>query len=683
MNVLVTGGAGFIGSNLIKKLIKENFNIVSLDNYSSGYKHNHIDNVKYIEGNTWDIFELITDFTPDIIYHFGEFSRIVYSFENPSLALKSNMYGTQKVLEFALKHKSKLVYSGSSSIFGNNMKDQHLNPYSWTKSKNIELIHNFKNWFGLEFAICYFFNVYGPGQITKGNYATVIGIFENQYKNNEKLTVVSPGNQTRAFTHIDDIIDGIKIVGEKGNGDDYFLGTEKNISILEIANMFKSEYVLIQERRGERLESVIHKSRARIELNWYPKIELKDYINQFRNKYKLEGIYTANKLPNLPSVYDNVFQNCNIKDEFDYLIVGCGISGCVLAERLSKNKKKVLIIDKRNHIGGNMYDYIDKYTGIRIAKYGVHLFHTNNEKVWSYIKEFTEWIPYEHKVKAKIRQKLTSLPPNIQTVNDLYDENISSENEMNNWLENEKFTIDNPSNSEESALNRCGNKLYNDIFKNYTYKQWNKYPKDLNSSVLNRIPIRNNFDDRYFQDKYQYIPKNGYTNIFENMLNNKYITVCLNTDFFTDKLPKYKKCIYTGPIDRYYESKGLPKLEYRSVYWDVETINSEYYQEALQINYPGDDENFTRIIEYKHQPNQPPHLSDKTVIFKEYSTDEGEPYYPVPSKENIELYNKYKIYTEYEENTIFVGRLASYKYFNMDQAIENALNIYENIDLKT
>lgn len=286
MRVLITGAAGFIGTNLCKTLIDiyEDVEIIGLDNYNSGSKENHINKIKYIEGNTWDILKIkeLKYFKPNYIFHFGEYSRIVQSFEEPTKTFYSNTIGTQQVLEYAVKNNSKLIYSGSSAIFGNDMKDQNLNPYSWTKCKNVELIHNYKNWYNLNFAICYFYNVYGPKQICKGNYATVIGIFEDQYLNNKPLTVVSPGTQTRCFTHIDDIIRGIIMVAENGSGDHYYLGNEKSYSIIDIAKMFDSSHTLINKRRGERDTSKFIASDNIKKLGWEAKLEIDDYINNFK-----------------------------------------------------------------------------------------------------------------------------------------------------------------------------------------------------------------------------------------------------------------------------------------------------------------------------------------------------------------------------------------------------------------
>jgi UDP-galactopyranose mutase len=362
------------------------------------------------------------------------------------------------------------------------------------------------------------------------------------------------------------------------------------------------------------------------------------------------------------------------------LIVGCGLSGMVIAERFANEKNmKVLIIDKRNHIGGNIYDYIDLETNILVSKYGAHLFHTNSERVWNYIQKFSKWIRWDHKVLGKINNMLLPIPVNINTVNALCGENIQTTDEMNKWLEKNQVKYERIQNGEDMAKSRVGDKLYEKIFKDYTFKQWNCYPGDLDASVLARIPIRNNFDNRYFDDKYQALPENGYTEFAKSLINNKNIEVRLNTDYFdfinNNDLSTFEHVIYTGPIDRYYESCGLPKLKYRSINFINEVHkNMNYYQLNSVINYPEMNVPYTRIVEYKHFLNQE---SPHTIIAKEVTTDEGEPYYPVPNKENQELYAKYKEMAEKEKNVHFIGRLANYKYFNMDQAILNALEYFD------
>lgn len=369
-------------------------------------------------------------------------------------------------------------------------------------------------------------------------------------------------------------------------------------------------------------------------------------------------------------------------NDVDVIIIGCGLSGSVIAERYAnKLNKKVLIIDKRDHIGGNCYDYIEESTKILCSKYGPHFFHTNDEEVWEYIQKFSEWERYDHKVVGSIDGKLIPIPVNITSVNMLCNENIQSEEEMNKWLELNQIKYDNITNGEEMSLSRVGKTLYEKIFKFYTYKQWEKYPIELKPEVLSRIPIRNNFDNRYFTDKYQVLPKKGYTYFFENILNNKNINICLNKDFFEikDNIPKDKIVIYTGPIDRYFSDSGYEKLEYRSIDFKLEIHeNMNYYQPYTTVNYPNLDEEFTRITEYKHPYNQ---KSPHTIIAKEYSKSEGEPYYPVFNDKNLELFEKYKLMSNDEtknKNIHFIGRLANYKYFNMDQAIKNALDYFNN-----
>jgi UDP-galactopyranose mutase len=376
---------------------------------------------------------------------------------------------------------------------------------------------------------------------------------------------------------------------------------------------------------------------------------------------------------------------------YDYLIVGAGLSGAVLAERLATDlNKKILVIDKRDHIAGNCYDYIDD-NGILINKYGAHIFHTNYENVWDYINKFSEWVRYDHKVLSIVDNKFVPVPVNINTVNSICKENIKDENEMNEWLLKNQVKYDcEITNSEQIAKSRVGNILYDKMFCPYTIKQWNKNPNELNTSVLGRIPIRNNFDDRYFSDKYQYLPKYGYTKFIENILNNKNITVLLSTDFFdlqknNNNNIVWNTLIYTGQIDAYFnrdnkDSNGkiIDKskcLEYRSIDFQIETIkNINYFQPVPVVNYPSLDVPYTRIVEYKHFLNQ---KSSNTTIVKEITTDEGEPYYPVPTPRNIKIYEEYRKLANEETNAHFIGRLANYKYFNMDEAINNALEYYE------
>ena len=359
------------------------------------------------------------------------------------------------------------------------------------------------------------------------------------------------------------------------------------------------------------------------------------------------------------------------------LVVGCGLSGCVIAEQFANNNFDVTIIESRDHIAGNCYDFIDD-NGILVSKYGAHIFHTNNDNVWKYVNKFSKWNKYEHKVLGKVDNKLVPIPVNINTVNSIMNTNIDSIESMNEWLKQNQIKYPNGiMNGEEAAKNRVGEVLYEKIFKHYTKKQWDKYPIELNASVLQRIPIRNNWDPRYFTDKYQGLPKDGYTEMIKNIIKHPNINVHLNIDYNeyikTNKI-SFSKTFYTGPIDHYFSHIGYPKLEYRSIRFEWETYKDiEFYQDAAVINYPGNDVDYTRIVEFKHFMSKK--KSNGTTIVKEYSTSTGDPYYPVLNSKNIELYEKYKKLSEDNKNIIFVGRLANFKYFNMDQAIENALNI--------
>lgn len=364
----------------------------------------------------------------------------------------------------------------------------------------------------------------------------------------------------------------------------------------------------------------------------------------------------------------------------EIIIIGAGISGAVLAQKYAAIGKKVLVIEKRDHIAGNCYDYIDD-NGILVSKYGAHLFHTNEEQVWDYVNRYCDWYPWEHKVVAMVNDKLVPIPVNITTVNEVFKENIASEEEMAAWLEKNRVPFDVPANGREAALNKVGPVLYEKMFRHYTKKQWDKYPEELDASVLDRIPVRTNYDDRYFSDTYQALPKGGYTKLFEAILDHPNIEVLLDTDFFDikDEVSGYEKLFYTGPIDRFFEFKHSleDKLEYRSINFVSETVDAEFFQQSSVVNYPGNEVDFTRIIEYKHFGSQ---QSEKTTIVKEYTTDEGDPYYPVPNAKNQLIYEKYKRDAEALVDVYFVGRLANYKYFNMDQAFKNALDLFSLLE---
>lgn len=295
--VLVTGGTGFVGCNLIKELLKKypETEITVLDNYFTSDKFNHLKSkkVKYIEGNTWDIeshFESMEPF--DTVFHFGEYSRIVSSFNDIEYVIKSNLYGTSKVLEMCKKWGAKLIYSASSSKFGNDGKDENLSPYSWVKAKMVELIKNYHEWFGLKYEICYFYNVYGPQQINKGDYATVIGIFERQYKNGEELTVVEPGTQSRDFTHVYDIVNGVIKTIEMNMNREWVLRSGKEYQLVDVAKMFTNNIKMLPTRKGERYSSgELKNDNTRQVLNWKPKHTLIDWVKKIKENDNSNILY--------------------------------------------------------------------------------------------------------------------------------------------------------------------------------------------------------------------------------------------------------------------------------------------------------------------------------------------------------------------------------------------------------
>lgn len=355
------------------------------------------------------------------------------------------------------------------------------------------------------------------------------------------------------------------------------------------------------------------------------------------------------------------------------IIVGAGLSGATLAERFAAAGKQVIVYEKRNHIAGNVHDYKHP-SGITVSSYGAHLFHTSSKTVWDYVRRFGAWQDYEHRVISKVGDKLVPVPVNIVTVNRLFGTNIKTSGEMQQWLDDHRIPFDNPKNSEEVALSLVGKQLYEMMFKNYTKKQWDMEPAQLEPSVMARIPVRTDYNDRYFSDTYEAIPVKGYTSIVENMLANPNITVKTGVDFLALKeVPPHERIFYTGPIDAYFQNKH-GKLQYRSLEFELEVLDQESYQENMVVNYPEAQYPYTRIIEFKKLYRE---QSSQTVIAKERSTWNGEPYYPVPTQQNRDIYAKYQSEAEKRTDVVFVGRLANYKYYNMDEAIKNALEIYE------
>lgn len=357
--------------------------------------------------------------------------------------------------------------------------------------------------------------------------------------------------------------------------------------------------------------------------------------------------------------------------KYDYLIVGAGFAGSVMAERLaSQQNKKVLVVEKRNHIGGNAYDEYNEH-GILVHKYGPHIFHTNSKEVFDYLSHFTEWIPYQHKVLAKIGDELYPIPINRLTINKLYNLNLITDEEVKNYFDSVKEKRYPILNSEDIIVNQVGYDLFEKFFKHYTKKQWDLEPKELSPTVCGRIPVRTNTDCRYFTDKYQFMPKDGYTKMFEKILSHKNIEVVLNTDYkkIVNDI-KFDKMIYTGPIDYFFDYQ-FGKLPYRSIRFELETLDVESFQETAVVNYTEGQYEFTRVTEYKKLTNQ---KNQKTTISREYSSSTDDPFYPVLTNDNKVMYDKYKNESEKLESVQFLGRLAEYKYYNMDQVVAKVIN---------
>ncbi|WP_313999825.1 UDP-galactopyranose mutase [uncultured Paenibacillus sp.] len=357
---------------------------------------------------------------------------------------------------------------------------------------------------------------------------------------------------------------------------------------------------------------------------------------------------------------------------YDFLIVGAGFSGCVLAERIaSRLNKRVLLIDSRNHIGGNAFDYYNEH-GILVHAYGPHIFHTNSKKVFDYLSRFTEWRHYEHRVLANVDGCNVPIPINLDTLNKLYGMRMSSR-EAEAFLESVRVPVETVSNSEEAVISKVGRELYETFFKHYTKKQWDLWPSELDPGVCGRIPVRTNRDGRYFMDRYQAMPKNGYTEMFKKMVLHPNIHLMLQADFQSVKqLVPHQFLIYTGRIDAYFGYK-FGKLPYRSLRFVFDTIDREYVQETGTVNYPNTFD-FTRITEFKHLTGQ---VHRKTTIVYEYPSSDGSPYYPIPSKDSAQLYAKYKAEAEKLSGVWFTGRLGSYRYYNMDQVVGQALTLFE------
>ncbi len=359
---------------------------------------------------------------------------------------------------------------------------------------------------------------------------------------------------------------------------------------------------------------------------------------------------------------------------FDYLIVGAGFAGSVLAERLANgSNKKILICDKRPHIGGNAYDFYND-EGILIHKYGPHIFHTNSQEVFEYLSRFTEWREYQHRVLASVDGMLLPIPINLDTINKLYGLNLTAF-QIEDFFESVAEKCDHIRTSEDVVVSKVGRELYEKFFRNYTRKQWGLDPSELDASVTARVPTRTNRDDRYFTDSYQAMPKHGFTRMFEKILDSPNIKIMLNCDYreIANQI-EYKEMIYTGPVDAFFDYR-YGKLPYRSLEFKHETHDTEQFQTAPVVNFPN-EQAFTRITEFKYLTGQE---HKKTSVVYEFPQAEGDPYYPIPRKENAELYAKYKTLADTRADVHFVGRLATYKYYNMDQIVAQSLTTYGKI----
>ncbi|ANC73139.1 UDP-galactopyranose mutase [Deinococcus radiodurans] len=358
---------------------------------------------------------------------------------------------------------------------------------------------------------------------------------------------------------------------------------------------------------------------------------------------------------------------------FDYLIVGAGFAGSVLAERLASSGQRVLIVDRRPHIGGNAYDCYDD-AGVLIHPYGPHIFHTNSKDVFEYLSRFTEWRPYQHRVLASVDGQLLPIPINLDTVNRLYGLNLTSF-QVEEFFASVAEKVEQVRTSEDVVVSKVGRDLYNKFFRGYTRKQWGLDPSELDASVTARVPTRTNRDNRYFADTYQAMPLHGYTRMFQNMLSSPNIKVMLNTDYreIADFIP-FQHMIYTGPVDAFFDF-CYGKLPYRSLEFRHETHDTEQLLPTGTVNYPNDYA-YTRVSEFKHITGQRHH---QTSVVYEYPRAEGDPYYPVPRPENAELYKKYEALADAAQDVTFVGRLATYRYYNMDQVVAQALATFRRL----
>ena len=361
--------------------------------------------------------------------------------------------------------------------------------------------------------------------------------------------------------------------------------------------------------------------------------------------------------------------------EHDWLVVGAGFAGSVLAERLAAERgDRVLVIDRRPHVGGNAYDHLDA-AGLLIHQYGPHIFHTNSRAVFDHLSRFTEWRPYQHRVLGRVDNQLVPIPINLDTVNTLYNLDLTSD-ELDSWFAARAEPANPVRTSEDVVVSRVGRELYEKFFRGYTRKQWGLDPSELDHSVTARVPVRTDRDPRYFTDSFQFMPAHGYTRMFERMLDHPRITVRTGTDYASvQREARFNRLVWTGPVDEFFGCR-FGRLPYRSLRFVHQTLDQDQFQPVGTVNYP-QTEAYTRITEYKHLTGQ---AHPQTSITFEYPEADGDPYYPVPRPENQALYKRYEALADATADTWFVGRLATYRYYNMDQVVAQALATFKRIE---
>jgi UDP-galactopyranose mutase len=367
-------------------------------------------------------------------------------------------------------------------------------------------------------------------------------------------------------------------------------------------------------------------------------------------------------------------------DAYDTLVVGAGYAGSVMARELAiRAGQRVLVIDRRDHIAGNAYDYRDDH-GVLVHAYGPHIFHTNSEKVVEYLSAFTEWMPYEHRVLARVDGKLVPIPINRTTINELYGLSLATDEEVESFMQSRAEPVEHVRTSEDVVVAKVGRELYEKFFRGYTRKQWQRDPSELHASVCARIPIRTDADDRYFGDAFQKMPAGGYTAMFRRILDHPLIDVRLETDYWDVKDEiAHDRLVYTGPIDGFFGHR-FGKLPYRSLEFDLRTEATPdmgYAQEATTVNEPSEEVPYTRVTEFRRMTGQARH--EFSTLAVEYPRAEGDPYYPIPNDETRALYRRYEALGAELPNVTFVGRLARYQYLNMDQVVGQALSAADKL----